>query len=213
MRSGSINDHANPKSRSDSGPTAVPRIRMSSGGVRGNSEASKALRRRAVERFNIFRQTTAARRRAYPRDWSALPESTVCAMPLYLQNEYLIETGPRAGKHQRCRTSQNLLGALLGQASDKFKATGTPATLYFFTCHDEKASTEPANWLRQLRWNIWRSDFERMVEAGEELDQSVTPLFVEHIVACMRAYAQVGSAEVSRALLNTPPPSPREFVL
>ena len=39
---------------------------MSSGGVRGNSEGSKALRRRAVALFNIFRQTTAARRSAYP---------------------------------------------------------------------------------------------------------------------------------------------------
>ena len=133
---------------------------MSSGGVRGSSAGSKALRKRAVDLFNIFRQTTAARKASYPQDWHLLPEATVCAMPLFtdfvdfLQNEYLIESGPRAGKDQRCRTSQNILGALLVLASDKFKATGTPATLLFFTCHDEKASTEPENWLRQLRLNI-----------------------------------------------------------
>ena len=179
---------------------------MSSGGVRGNSASSVALRKRAVDQFNLFRQTTAPRRRSYPRDWHFLPEATVCAMALYtdyvsyLQDEYLIESGARQGKHLRGRTVQNLLGALLVLASDKFKATGTPSTLLFFTCHDEKASTEPANWLRQLRWNVWRTDFQRMVEDGEDLDQSVTPLFLEHIVACVRAYSRVGSAEVSTRL-------------
>ena len=75
------------------------------------------------------------------------------------------------------------------------EATGSDAAKYFFTCLDVNSTSDVANWLRGLKKNIRRASFNRSRDAGEKMDQSCTPVYIEQIMNMSKAYQMDGTAE------------------
>ena len=82
-------------------------------------------------------------------EWDKLPEDIVCAIPFYerlahfLLNVYTIPTGVgNMGESLSGDTPKNYLGIAINQAADKWKAVGQDATKRFFSCQDEKSTSD-----------------------------------------------------------------------
>ena len=176
---------------------------MASLSSRGQSDSSKQMRARAKALFDLFRASDTVRAELFHAPFEELGEEVACSTELYsgfakfIMDEYMVDKGASAGRHLACGTALDYLGALLNLAAAKFKAVGRPSTRMFFTCLDVKATTDEAEWLRGLKNNLIRADFERRKEAGEELDTSVTPIYSMHVQSMIKALMIEGSAEVS----------------
>ena len=75
-------------------------------GVRGNSAASKATKRAALQAFDAMRESSPDRATKYPLPFEALPQEAVCGLVIYIDyaqflvNEARMAEGNRnAGKH------------------------------------------------------------------------------------------------------------------
>ena len=100
----------------------------------------------------------------------------------------------QGGGNLAAHTVVDYLGALLNVAQRRLK--GDPSTAKFFTLLLPDARTEEWKWYKGMKDNIWRKHFARLIDAGEELDKSCTPIFLEHALALNREYAKDSSAEV-----------------
>ena len=81
------------------------------------------------------------------------------------------------------------LGCLIQLGANKFKPAGGPQTQLFFTCQDANASTDAAAWLRQLKKNLARHVFERMLEKRKDYEQAQ---LAEEVARSMREVASMG---------------------
>jgi hypothetical protein len=76
--------------------------------------------------------------------WASLPEEMLCAqefygrLAYYLVNVYIIESSRNDGQPLRCDSVLNYMTQSIQQASARFKASGTPATLLFLQCLDSR---------------------------------------------------------------------------
>ena len=100
----------------------------------------------------------------------------------------------------------------LNMAEVKFKSTtSNPDTKIFFTCL-EACGTEASKWLVKLKHKLLQDDFIRRAETGQAWDESVEPVYAEHIMAIVGAYKREGTAEVrtqpSRCRDLNPNPQP-----
>lgn len=174
-------------------------------GSRGNSIAWNDKKARVIRIFDDkFRHSTPERAAILPQAWADLPESVVCSMPMYdhfatfLCKEYKIPAGsPNAGDFLSCGVVLNYLAILLNHASAKYKATGSDASKLFLTCLDTSSCTDAARWYNGMKKNVQRELFARAMDAGEDLDQSATPLYRQHLLAVNAAYSREGSAEAA----------------
>ena len=146
-----------------------------------------------------------------PKRWELLSAEQLCRMPVwdgfakYLM-EYISQSARSDDGFLAVGTQLDYFGAALNAAAARFKATGSDRVKIFFTCLDTKASTDEAVWLQRLRDKMVATGFKRAQESGEQVDHSVTPLYMypEHVHKICRAFAREGSAEVSQRL-----PAPR----
>jgi len=170
-------------------------------GSAGTSDATKAAQRNALRLFEkCLGQGTDEPWAG--RTWDSLDESILCSHGVYesfayfLTVTYIIEPGARnAGKHLAVETVLNTLGLVLNLARAKFAATGSDATKLFFTCLDSQSRTPHASWLRGLKINIRRRCFIRSRDAGEDTDQSATPIYFHHLEQITTALATKATPE------------------
>ena len=65
----------------------------------------------------------------------------------------------------------------------------------FFTCTEPNSASADARWYKGLKKNIWRTLFQRAVKAGEALDKSNVPIFLEHVKKICGHFAKTASSE------------------
>jgi hypothetical protein len=119
-----------------------------------------------------------------------------------LAKDYLIDTGTHKGKHLSTDTALNYLSSAMNQASSRFKATTvSDATRLFFTCLDPNSFTDEAQWLKRVKKEVIRWNFQRAMLAGEKMDHSAEPLFLEDVKAMCKSYAKEGSRQAARRKL------------
>ena len=123
----------------------------------------------------------------------------------HLSEDYIISGGKHDGQHLKLGvTVLDYLGAFMCQCSDRWKATGNDTLKLFFTCQDTKANTESAIWYRKLKARIVRICFDRALEDGESMDNSVAPVYRAHVTSMNIAFAQKGTAEVHAPAILPP---------
>ena len=156
--------------------------------------------------FEKFRTTAPGMKEKYPRPvaFDQLPEEALCdpevyaLFATYLTEYYKIETGQYKGNGLSHETAANYLSSIINQAAARFKATGSNTAKLFFTCLDTNATTDSAKWLHGLKNTMTRKYFEdAKMDPGCRLDKSATPLYLEHVEAMIKAYAQEGSADAA----------------
>ena len=153
------------------------------------------------------------REHTLPRPFAELHEDEVCRTEVfdkfaeYLASTYVIESGRNKGEHLALGPATNYLRSMMNMVSDKFKATGSYKTKNFLTCLDVNARTESALWFGALCRKMKRHIYQRTMVAGDEMDQSATPVYGVHIEKAGQAYAKEGSAEVNTSLLRKSPTS------
>ena len=171
-------------------------------------KSHEQTRSRARDLFDLFRHSTEVRF-GNIKSWSLQTAQTCCRQALwddfakFLLHEYKIEKGQRnEGRHLGVGTLLDYFGALLNQAKARFLATGDDSVKIFFTCLDKNAGTEQAKWLRKLKEEIVRKCFERAKEDGEELDNSVVPIYLQHIEAMAAVLGRRGTPEAAMRKLG-----------
>mmetsp|Transcript_19309 Transcript_19309/g.62074 ORF Transcript_19309/g.62074 Transcript_19309/m.62074 type:complete len:323 (-) Transcript_19309:416-1384(-) len=88
------------------------------------------------------------------------------------------------------------MNGLLQAACDRFRATASDATKLFFVCLDGGTS-EQARWLYGLRNSIAREFLQRDMDTGTSKDCSATPIYYQHVLDVVDAYAREGSPEAA----------------
>ena len=101
------------------------------------------------------------------------------------------------------------MGILLNAAADACRERaaehGQPASEFFKCCLDSKSSLPDAKWRRGLKHQAERVVFQRKKLAGDEMDQSASPIYLAHIFLIVCAYARSGAAQVQcRAQTSLP---------
>ena len=71
----------------------------------------------------------------------------------FLANEYQPDSGKGKDKFLKWQVAENYLSTLVLLFANKFK-THDDAKKYFFTCQNIKNATEPAHWLKGVKWNM-----------------------------------------------------------
>eukprot|EP00873_Tetraselmis_striata_P036644 jgi/Tetstr1/456908/TSEL_043578.t1 len=89
----------------------------------------------------------------------------------------------------------------MNMAANKYKAIGTNGSKLFFTCLDINSTTSEAKWWKGLRANIKRLLFQRARDAGDQLDNSETPIYSSDVCNMNAAYAQKNDGEAARRKL------------
>lgn len=171
-----------------------------------------AQKRNVLRIFELWREENGGRN-LLPRPFAELHEDEVCRTEVfdkfaeYLASTYVIESGRNKGEHLALGPATNYLRSMMNMVSDKFKATGSYKTKNFLTCLDVNARTESALWFGALCRKMKRHIYQRTMVAGDEMDQSATPVYGVHIEKAGQAYAKEGSAEVNTSLLRKSPTS------
>lgn len=76
-------------------------------------------------------------------------------------------------------------------------SSAAAATQRFFMCLEKGAGSAAGKWKLGVKANIERITFERAKAAGEQLDGSAEPIYLEHVEQMVASYARKGSAEGS----------------
>lgn len=163
---------------------------------------------RAVSLYHLFRVSNDARRSRWPT-WLQLDAKTAIQRELlqgyahFLVHEFIIEEGMRnEGRPLSVGSVLDYINALLAQLADRFEATGDDSVKLFFTCRETKSTGANAQWLKRLRNNVLDICMERAIENGDELDNSVSCIFLQHIRAMSKAYQTVGDRESIERILS-----------
>ena len=86
----------------------------------------------------------------------------------FLANEYQPDSGKGKDKFLKWQVAENYLSTLVLLFANKFK-THDDAKKYFFTCQNIKNATEPAHWLKGVKWNMKNIIFQLALESGEKV--------------------------------------------
>ncbi len=62
----------------------------------------------------------------------------------------------------------------------------------------QEAGTSEAQWLRNVKKRMIRVCFQRSMAAGEDVDNSETPIYLDHFREMIRAYSREGSQEAAQ---------------
>jgi hypothetical protein len=172
---------------------------------RGVSAKWTSNQSNVIRIFNLFRLSNPVVTNLLPLPWDELTEDLLCTnekdvygkFAHYLINVYIIDSGEYKGQPLRVDPATNYLSTALNLAKAKFLSSGTSATKLFFTCLNPKAGTFESQWLLGVKKEINRLCFQRTMQAGEELDNSETPLYLELFRLMNRAYSREGSIEAA----------------
>ena len=111
--------------------------------------------------------------------WDDVPALPLCSTGFYqrlayfLAMDYIIEPGRKnSGHHLSELSARNYLGLAINAAQAKFKATGGPEVVQFFTCVVRGSQSAEAGWLKKLKNKMQRTVVQRSMKAGDVLDQS-----------------------------------------
>jgi len=85
------------------------------------------------------------------------------------------------GNHLSQGSAVPYLSNLLNQARDQVRASNDGTTRLFFTCLEDKCSTDSAVWLHALKKEMNSVIFERAKAAGSKMDFSQLPIYKHHI--------------------------------
>jgi hypothetical protein len=102
-----------------------------------------------------------------------------------------------------------LLNAAADACRERAAEHGQPASEFFKCCLDSKSTSPDAKWWRGLKHQAERVVFQRKKVAGDEMDQSASPIYLAHIFLIVCAYARSGAAQVR---CRPRPPCPQAAV-
>ena len=177
----------------------------------GASAAMAATRSTVLGIFDKFRIHDDKMKRMFPTSFDSLSIETLCSRDLYrywatfLCSVYMIETTTKvaataAAAASTVITSTHLAGSsahlyfngLLNIANLRVtkEAPNDTAAKLFFTCRLVNGGTEEAKWLSGLRDTIRRVCFLRAVEAGDQMDFSAPPVYLDpHIIEFLKMHS------------------------
>ena len=113
----------------------------------------------------------------------------------FLANEYQPDSGKGKDKFLKWQVAENYLSTLVLLFANKFK-THDDAKKYFFTCQNIKNATEPAHWLKGVKWNMKNIIFQRALESGEKvLDAAAPAVYPDQVYEMARQLAMEGSVD------------------
>jgi hypothetical protein len=120
------------------------------------------------------------------------------AFATFLALEYTISAGKSKDSFLKSSVSTSTLSTVMCAARDKFEPTGTDTTKLFFSCLNPSSGTNHAHWLRKLKLNMNRIDFERLKTAGTSMkDDAADPIYIEDVRRLHSSYALHGSEEAA----------------
>ena len=179
---------------------------------RGASSSSAKQRERVGKLFDDWRSTLT------PEECRALaPDSIVSIRTAdalakretyerfgkWLVEEYKTREGDPIGPG----TALDYFGCLLNMALDRAMTVSDgrlpPGAAEFFRCLEsgQRFSTIQSAWLKGLKNNIRRTAVGNLVDNGKPVDNSAEPVYAEHIVSIVSAYAKIGGEVAARRKL------------
>ena len=186
------------------GPPAPPAL--TAVGSSAGWQQSKANVNRILDAFRI---SSAEHSALYPTALGELPTATLTSRKLYEAfGKYILYVYKASGPKAAASTSEYLsagsvvgyMSILLNAAADACRERaaehGQPASEFFKCCLDSKSSSPDAKWWRGLKHQAERVVFQRKKVAGDEMDQSASPIYLAHIFLIVCAYARSGAAQV-----------------
>jgi hypothetical protein len=184
---------------------AAPAAPSGSISGRGASASWTSQQNNVIRIWNIFSVHSPDVRSLLPAPWSELPEEVLCTnekdiygkFAHFLLHVYVIEGGDNKGQHLRVDSATNYFTTAINLAYAKFHASGSAKSKLFFTCLNIKAGTQDAKWMAGIKKEITRVCFQRSMAAGDELDNSETPLYHHSIQLMIRALSREGSSEAA----------------
>ena len=172
--------------------------------LRAGWQQSKANVNRILDAFRI---SSAEHSALYPTALGELTTATLTSRKLYEAfGKYILYVYKASGPKAAASTSEYLsagsvigyMGILLNAAADACRERaaehGQPASEFFKCCLDSKSSSPDAKWWRGLKHQAERVVFQRKKVAGDEMDQSASPIYLAHIFLIVCAYARSGAA-------------------
>jgi len=117
---------------------------------------------------------------------------------LRLTKAFKIESGRNRGNFLSMDTATNYLSTIINIQSNKYKTIGSAEAKLFFTCLDSNARTESTTWLKALKSQM-RRFICRCKDACEDMDQSATPVYLQHVKSMLKAYAKKGDKEAAES--------------
>ena len=170
-------------------------------GSAGESAATAAALKQALNKFEAFRKSTPELGAAYPVPFVDLGDTIMCDRTVwkrfaqYITYDYVIAEGNQnSGKHLSLDVLVSTLRKLIHKAKAQHE-TKSVANRQFFTCVDQYSSSDDAKWLSGLVHNMRRKSWERSLANGDPIDQSVTPLDEQVFVEVCAALLEEGSPE------------------
>ena len=130
--------------------------------------------------------------RKYP-DFESMTEEAICARPFwgefakYLEKDHICETGKSKNKNLAAGTALQYMSVLMNMAAAKYRHLGTDKTKLFFTEVFNDNTSEAGKWWFRLTGNLSRVIYQRTKRAGEDTDQSATPVYGEHFRGMVRS--------------------------
>jgi hypothetical protein len=117
---------------------------------------------------------------------------------------YIIAPGHKnAGEHLGWQNVINILNDSLQRAKGLFKVSGNDVSKKFVTDVYHIGSPVHA-WIRDMKETIRQELFDRMMEAGETIDKSETPIYTADLRKCNAAFSKIGTTEaINRKFILT----------
>jgi hypothetical protein len=175
--------------------------------ARGQSANWVQAKKDVEHRFERFRNFDASTTSRYPSDIHSLDEETLTTMKGgvyeyfadFLVHHYIIEAGHKnAGKHLSYGVAANTFSTLLNIAKERFESSQKASTKQFFEClAPSGARTASGRWFLGIKHQIKKKLADRAMKAGDQLDQSATPLYEKSVRFCSNAYSLDGRAQAA----------------
>jgi hypothetical protein len=132
-----------------------------------------------------------------------LADETVCtkeffaAYAKFLMDVYVIAPGHKnAGERLGWQNVINIVNDSLQRAKGLFELAGNDVSRKFLADVYQVGSPVHA-WIRDLKEKIRQLLFDRMMEAGETIDKSETPIYTADLMGCNAAWSKTGHTEAT----------------
>ena len=133
----------------------------------------------------------------------------------YLAHSYTSEASKNKEGHVAGSTAVNYLSSFINSIKTKFSNSTSRSTRDFLSCLDKggAADNNASRWLRGLKAQLKKVTFQRAVKAGEELDHSNEPLYLDDIKLIIAALAKAGTQEVTPPSAHPLLPSTASYIV
>ena len=180
---------------------------------RGTSNSSGAQRNRVAKLFDEWRSTLKEidARNLAPAPIASIQTADALAkretyerFGTWLVDEYVTREGDTIGPG----TAIDYFGCLMNMALDRAMVVSRgrlpPAAADFFRCLEsgQRYTTIQAAWFRGLKNNLRRKAVGNLIDNGKPIDNSAEPVYSQHVVSVVGAYAKIGGAEAARRKLT-----------